>query len=309
LASNKFILGFISGETAQLIDESKVGAHVDPSDSKLLAKTIIDLVQNPEGINKVKSNNFGTEYVKKYFNKDTLLNKLSNDIFEILVEFKIIRDIKNFSLNKNFSLSGLNLAFIGYFIRGKIKISKNIYLWPDGFFFKRFFNEKGIIKIPGRDIINRLKLNDNFKRIFILGNLELKSKEYLKSLFKKEIVHIHLGFGEANEIFKEISNLKFLKTDIVFLTLPTPKQEELSELIMKNNEFYKIFCIGGAINMASGLEKSVPDFLEKLNLEFIWRLRTDTRRRLRRLIASGYYYLYGELFLKFKNIRKKIIDE
>jgi len=309
LASNKFILGFISGETAQLIDESKVGAHVDPSDSKLLAKTIIDLVQNPEGINKVKSNNFGTEYVKKYFNKDTLLNKLSNDIFEILVEFKIIRDIKNFSLNKNFSLSGLNLAFIGYFIRGKIKISKNIYLWPDGFFFKRFFNEKGIIKIPGRDIINRLKLNDNFKRIFILGNLELKSKEYLKSLFKKEIVHIPLGFGEANEIFKEISNLKFLKTDIVFLTLPTPKQEELSELIMKNNEFYKIFCIGGAINMASGLEKSVPDFLEKLNLEFIWRLRTDTRRRLRRLIASGYYYLYGELFLKFKNIRKKIIDE
>jgi UDP-N-acetyl-D-mannosaminuronic acid transferase (WecB/TagA/CpsF family) len=78
---------------------------------------------------------------------------------------------------------------------------------------------------------------------------------------------------------------------------------------MKNNEFYKIFCIGGAINMASGLEKSVPDFLEKLNLEFIWRLRTDTSRRLRRLIVSGYYYLYGELFLKFKNIRKKIIDE
>lgn len=309
LASNKFILGFISGETAQLIDEIKIGVHVDPSDPKLLAKTIIDLFRDPERINRVSSNKFGTKYIEKYFNKDNLLNKLSNSLFGILEEFKIIKNIKDIPLDKNFSLSGLNLAFLGYYVKKKIKISNNVYLWPDGFFFKRFFRNNNIKKIPGRDIIKNLKLTDKIIRIFILGKLNLKSKEYLKSLYKKEIVHIDLGYGNANEIFKEICNIKFLKTDIIFLTLPTPKQEEISELIMKNNEFYKIFCIGGAINMASGLERPVPDFLEKLNLEFIWRLRTDTRRRLKRLIVSGYYYLYGELFLKLKNIRKKIIDE
>ena len=308
LASNKFILGFISGETAQLIDESKIGVHVDSSDPKLLAKTIIDLFQDPERINKVNLNKFGTKYIDRHFNKNNLLNKLHNSIFGVLEEFKIIKNLKNIPLDKNFSLSGLNLAFLGYYIKKKIKISKDVYLWPDGFFFKRFFRDNDIKKIPGRDIIKGLKLSDKITRIFILGKLDLKSKEYLKSLYKKETVHIDLGYGSANEIFKEICNVKFLKTDIIFLTLPTPKQEEISELIMKNNEFYKIFCIGGAINMASGLERPVPDFLEKLNLEFMWRLRTDTRRRFKRLIVSGFYYLRGELFFKLKNIRKKIVD-
>jgi hypothetical protein len=89
----------------------------------------------------------------------------------------------------------------------------------------------------------------------------------------------------------------------------TPKQEQLAELIMKNNKFYKIICIGGAINMASGLEKPVPAFMERLNFEFIWRLRTDTIRRLRRLIVSAVFYFLGEISFRFKNLNKKILDD
>ena len=43
LRSNKFILGFIDGETARLIKESKTGIVVNPSNSKELANTIIYL--------------------------------------------------------------------------------------------------------------------------------------------------------------------------------------------------------------------------------------------------------------------------
>jgi exopolysaccharide biosynthesis WecB/TagA/CpsF family protein len=309
LESNKFILGFINGETAKLIEETKTGVHVNSSNPQLLAKTIINLSQNPTIINNFFLKNTGTKYIKKHFNKETLLNKLSFDLIKTLEEFKIIKDIKNIPLNKNFSLSGLNLAFLGYFARNKIKMSKDTYLWPDGFFFKRFFNLKSIKKIPGREIINNLKLSYNIKRIFILGNLEHKSKEYLSSLYKKEIIHVDLGYGDIEEIYRKRCNIKFLQTDLIYLTLPTPKQEQFSELIMKNNKFYKILCVGGAINMASGLEKPVPDFLEKLNLEFLWRLRTDTKRRIKRLIVSGLYYAMGEFFFKFKNLNKKIIGE
>jgi colanic acid biosynthesis glycosyl transferase WcaI len=310
LRSNKFILGFISGETAKLIEETNLGVHVDPSDPKLLAKTIINLSENPKKINKIFFRNIGTKYVEKYFNKEVLLKKLSFDLIQILQEIKIIKKIEHIPINKNFSLSGLNLAFLGYFATSRIKISKDTYLWPDGFFFKRFFNLHKIKKIPGRDIINNLKIPRNIKRIFILGNLEDNSKEYLKNLYKKEIIHIDLGYGDAEEIYrKSCINIKFLKTDLIYLTLPTPKQEQLSELIMKNNKFYKILCIGGAINMASGSEKSVPESLEKLNLEFLWRLRTDTKRRMKRLIVSGYYYILGELFFKFKNLKKKVLNE
>jgi colanic acid biosynthesis glycosyl transferase WcaI len=310
LRSNKFILGFISGETAKLIEETNSGVHVDPSDPKLLAKTIINLSQNPKKINNILFKNIGTKYIKKYFNKEVLLKKLSFDLIQILQEMKIITKIENIPINKNFSLSGLNLAFLGYFATSRIKISKDTYLWPDGFFFKRFFNLHKIKKIPGRDIVNNLKIPHNIKRIFILGNLEYNSKEYLRNLYKKEIIHVDLGYGDVEEIYrKSCINIKFSKTDLIYLTLPTPKQEQLSELIMKNNKFYKILCIGGAINMASGLEKSVPELLEKLNLEFLWRLRTDTKRRMKRLIVSAYYYILGELFFKFKNQKKKVLHE
>jgi UDP-N-acetyl-D-mannosaminuronic acid transferase (WecB/TagA/CpsF family) len=78
---------------------------------------------------------------------------------------------------------------------------------------------------------------------------------------------------------------------------------------MANNKFYKIICIGGAVNMASGSEKIVPQIIEKFNLEFLWRLRTDTLRRLKRLVISALYYFLGEISLKFKNQKIKVVDE
>ena len=47
-----------------------------------------------------------------------------------------------------------------------------------------------------------------------------------------------------------------------------------------------ILCIGGSINMLSGYEKKAPNFLYKLNLEWLWRLKFDTKRRIFRLLES-----------------------
>lgn len=84
------------------------------------------------------------------------------------------------------------------------------------------------------------------------------------------------------------------------ITLPTPKQEQLSEYLVKNNKYFKIICIGGSINIVSGLEKEVPKFLYPL--EFIWRLRYETFRRFSRLIKSYINYVVGKYF------RKKLIN-
>jgi UDP-N-acetyl-D-mannosaminuronic acid transferase (WecB/TagA/CpsF family) len=91
--------------------------------------------------------------------------------------------------------------------------------------------------------------------------------------------------------------------DLLICTLPTPKQEQLSEYIVKNNKFFKIICLGGAVAVASGDEKPVPDILNKFNLEFLWRLRTDTKRRVLRLIYTFSLYFYGELTFRYKRIK------
>ena len=309
MASKKFILGFVGGETANMLQKSQAGISVNPSNPKLLAKTIVKLKNNPAIINRVISGNFGTRFVKKNFDEDTLMSKLNEYLLQVLESFVIIRNVKSIPFDRNFSLSGLNLAFLGYWSKKKIRIRKEVYLWPDGFFYKRFFYGKNMRKIPGREIVSNIKIPKFIKKIYIIGNLDIFGKKYLENIYQKEIVHIPVGHESIKIIFKKYCKIQFLKTDLIYLTLPTPKQEELSEHIMNHSKFYKILCIGGAINMASGAEKPVPILLEKMNLEFLWRLRTDTARRLRRLFISGFYYMFAELRLKFKGINKRILHE
>jgi UDP-N-acetyl-D-mannosaminuronic acid transferase (WecB/TagA/CpsF family) len=72
------------------------------------------------------------------------------------------------------------------------------------------------------------------------------------------------------------------------------------------NKNYKIICIGGSVNMASGIERPVPNFF--YNLEFLWRLQYDPLRRAKRLIFSFFYYLYGQFILRsFVNMTSKKI--
>ena len=69
--------------------------------------------------------------------------------------------------------------------------------------------------------------------------------------------------------------------------------------LAKNNVNYKIICIGASLAIASGEEKKVPNFLS--NYEFIWRLRTDTLRRIKRLLESLYFYIKGSIIQKKYN--------
>ena len=94
---------------------------------------------------------------------------------------------------------------------------------------------------------------------------------------------------------------------MIFITLPTPKQEQIANYLKNNNSYFKLICIGGSINIASGEEKEVPFFLSKL--EFLWRLRYDSYRRLNRLLDTFFSYLVANYITKkFKNISAKIIQ-
>ena len=41
--------------------------------------------------------------------------------------FKIVKDVKNIPFKKNFILSGLNLAFLGYYFKNDIKQHQDLY--------------------------------------------------------------------------------------------------------------------------------------------------------------------------------------
>ena len=306
LKYNKPILGLISGEVKNLINDYNVGSAIDPDNIEKFISEVDKLI----GLKKkgILNNSFNNhkklllkfDYKKNLDDLNDLLNKYKKNIFK---KFILVSTVTPRLFKKNFILSGLNLSFLGHYVSQEIDIYKNMYHWPDGL-FKFLFYKKEYKKIPGRDLIANLKIPEYINSIHVVGSLTYKGKKYLSQKFKKEIKHTDLPFGKIEEIKKHVPIID--KNTLCLLTLPTPKQEQIAKHISIKQHFYKIMCIGGAINMLTGEEYPCPKFLENYGLETFWRLRMDTRRRTARLIKTLYWFSKGLLFRKFKNLKGEL---
>ena len=242
---------------------------------------------------------------QKRFNNQFFLPKDYFEFNKILFQkIQLITNINKTPLEKNFILSGMNLAFLGFYTKGEITITDNFYNWPDGLFVKSI--KKTIKKIPGRDLIRGLKLTENIKKINVIGNLSNTSKEYLENIYQKKVTNHIMPYGSIEKLKESLPEL--YEDELTFITLPTPKQEQLAVALQERNKNYKIICIGASVAIASGEEREIPYYLERLNLEFFWRLRTDTLRRIIRLYTSLNYYLKGRKKGIYDKFRVKIID-
>jgi glycosyltransferase involved in cell wall biosynthesis len=219
-------------------------------------------------------------------------------------DFNLLANIKSLNQKKNFILSAMNLAFLGSYTRGDIKKSNYLINWPDGLFSNIIENK--IKKIPGRDILKDIQIDNSLKKILVLGNLSLQGLNYLKKRFNIPISHQSLPFGNAKFIIKSLK-LDLKKDELLLITLPTPKQEIIANYLAEKNEYFKIICIGGSVAIASGEERQVPVSISYF--EFLWRLRYDTIRRSNRLLITFYYFLKGYFFTKqLKNLKINLIS-
>lgn len=314
LSSGKPIIGLIGGETKNIINSFNLGFASESQNISFWKNKILEITN----LSKKKREQIRKKAMylyNKIFNKNKILNKLNsyltdNKTFKENLNIRLIVSNNLYNLNNNFILSGLNLAFIGTLAQRQLFIHKNMYHWPDGLFQKRFFKTK-VRKISGRTLLRRLVIPRIVQKIYILGNASQKQIDYVASRFGKPVEHISLPF--SNSVYDIYLTNKFPKnfnkTDLIFITLPTPKQEYLANLISQHNH-YKIICIGGALAMVVGDEKPVPFYLENvLGAEAIWRLKNDTYRRTSRLIKTLIYYLSGELFGSFKRIKGFVVNE
>lgn len=212
--------------------------------------------------------------------------KKNSIFFDIIDSQKKINEIIN--KNKSFILSAFNLSFFSNIYNGRLKLNKYRFYWSDGIFCKLFRSE--IKKIPGYQLINDIKIGNKYQSIHIIGNTDSKVNFFLKKKFHGKIINYSLlPFGSTKQLRRKIPKIK--KNSLVLLTLPTPKQEIIADAILKKYPFSKIICIGGGLRLASGSEKKCPSFLSKSGLEFLWRLHSDTKRRIFRLSVDFLYFL------------------
>jgi hypothetical protein len=215
-----------------------------------------------------------------------------------MTTIKYLSNIKKFKLENNFILSAFNLAFLGFFFKKRIVPNKHFVVWPDGIFAYRYGCK---MKIPGRYLIENLNIDKSIKKIIVLGDCSRKEIFFLKRKYKKEIFHFNLKYAPTFKIKPSIPKIE--KDVIYILTLPTPKQEEIAQYISRKYSNFKVVCIGGGLKMAAGLEHECPKVLYKLGLEFIWRLRSDFNRRVKRLFFTLFAYI---LLINNKKIKIKL---
>lgn len=298
---NKPILGFIGGETKDLINNNFLGLALEEHELKNNKSKISEFVNN-NYLNQLNNDLF----IEKNLAKEKILYNLKNYIHNSYEFIKIIKQAKQINFDKNFVLSAFNLAFIGSWISKEIKIYKELICWPDGL-FKNILDMK-IDKLPGRELIQNLKITPNIKKIRIVGNSSVESENFLKKIFKiNNIINNEISYGNIDIIKKEL-NFKIEPDELTLITLPTPKQEMIAEYLKDNNKTYRIICIGGGLKMASGEELPPPKILENYGLETLWRLRHETIRRFKRLVKSFFYFLKGYYqnqykYLKIKNVK------
>lgn len=238
------------------------------------------------------------------FTKSELLNQL----------VKILRDKNSNELITTFNLNFLNISIYNNEFKETCKQSKFNLADGHGITLLIWLKYKRRIeRITGNDIFPiLLKLaSDNNLRIAIIGGWPKVSKkldEIIKMKYSINPENLLLlapkyKFEYQDDLNKKvIERIKMFKPDILVASLGCPRQEIW--LQQNKNEFgSKVNVgIGATIDYFTGFKKRSPLFLQKLGLEWFWRLINEPIRLFKRYVVHNIpFFLKSVIKILFTN--------
>ncbi len=213
-------------------------------------------------------------------------NKTCKMVFAPNVEFimKAQKDKEFFDLLQESSLSTPDS--IGVILGAKLQ--------------KKAFKER----IPGQSYFRRIIELSNEKgySIYLLGG-ELGIPELVKKNLEKlfpnvNIVGVHNGYFDENVEKDIIEEINELQPNILFVALGAPKQEKW---IKNHKDELKVDVAagqGGTYDYEAGKIKRAPVWVQKIGMEWFWRLCKEPKRIKRQMVLP--VYLFKVLFAKDK---------
>ena len=151
-------------------------------------------------------------------------------------------------------------------------------------------------RVTGIDLVNSIceqSAKDKWK-IYILGSAPGVAAAAAVNIRNKfpgcNIVGTHHGYFNAKEEKQILAELEQLKPDVLFVALGAPKQEywiadHLNELGISVG-----MGIGGSMDVLSGNVKRAPKWMQKMSLEWLYRLLIQPTR-FKRVLALPKFML------------------
>jgi len=148
--------------------------------------------------------------------------------------------------------------------------------------------------------------------IFILGGMPGQEDELIASFakvypgLKVHIVCPSMQFTpDGPEADAAILRIQETRPDILFICLGMPKQEYFAFRYQReqtSNNCPLILCVGAAMEFALGQKKRAPMWMQKIGLEWFWRLASEPRRLWQRYTIQGSKFI--SILLKERRLHK-----
>ena len=152
-----------------------------------------------------------------------------------------------------------------------------------------------------QDLVN-LSEKNNYS-IYLLGAKEevvQKTKDVLMEKYPKlNICGVKNGYFTDDEWYNIADDIKKVNPDIVFVGITSPKKEYLIEFLQNQGISAVMMGVGGSFDVISGFIKRAPKWMQKCNLEWLFRVIQEPKRLFKR------YFVGNIVFIKAIKKEKK----
>ena len=171
------------------------------------------------------------------------------------------------------------------------------------------FNSR-IPRVTGCDLMPALvkKCPEHNKKIFLLGAtqqvVELLANNISSELGAKTIAGYRNGyFNESDwkEITKQINDSQ---ADFLFVGTPSPQKENFIVANIDNLSTVKfVMGVGGAFDVLSGTIRRAPVWVQKLGMEWLYRVLQEPKRMWKRYLICNSKFFLILIIEKLKQLR------
>jgi len=155
-------------------------------------------------------------------------------------------------------------------------------------------------RVTGADLVPLIcqKASQKSIKVFFLGGNECiaeKAAKKLKDKHKELKIQTYcpvFGFENNRENSEKIIDIcNQFKPDILFVGVGSPKQEKWAWAHLNRLETGPIVCVGASFDFIAGTIRRAPVFLQRIGLEWFWRLLQEPRRLAKRYFFSAPQFL------------------
>lgn len=161
-------------------------------------------------------------------------------------------------------------------------------------------------RVAGIDLMmNLVELADQKSyKIFLLGAKEevvKKTKEKLIQKYPKlNVVGIRNGYFKEADWERVSEQIEKTNPDLVFVGITSPIKEYLIEYLQNKGHKEVFMGVGGSFDVISGNIPRAPLWMQKMNLEWLFRMLHEPKRLFKRYLVGNTKFINAVIHEKFR---------